>query len=107
MKSDAIQSAMRAMDAIQAQLDGQQAVGGGGASEIEGADFAQGLTDAIESVDAHQQQADMSLEMLMRGEGNAAQTMVALTEADIALRTMSSVRDKVVQAYEQIMNMAI
>jgi len=107
MKTDAIQSAMRAMEAVQAQLDGQKSVGTGGGSEVGGSDFADGLTNAIESVDAHQQKADASLEMLMRGEGNAAQTMVALTEADIALRTMSSVRDKVVQAYEQILNMAI
>ncbi|HJN74024.1 MAG TPA: flagellar hook-basal body complex protein FliE [Myxococcota bacterium] len=108
MKTDAIQSAMQAMDAVQAQLDGQKAVGGsvvGG--EGLGDSFADGLADAIESVDAHQHKADASLELLMRGEGNAAQTMVALSEADITLRTMSSVRDKVVAAYEQIMNMAI
>lgn len=105
MKVDAIQNAMQAMEAVQAQLDGQKATSLGGASESGG--FADGLSDAIEAVDAQQVQADMSLEMLMRGEGSTAQTMTALSEADIALRTMASVRDKVVQAYEQILNMAI
>jgi flagellar hook-basal body complex protein FliE len=33
--------------------------------------------------------------------------MIALEEADIALRTMVSVRNKLVGAYEQVMNMAI
>jgi flagellar hook-basal body complex protein FliE len=33
--------------------------------------------------------------------------MIAMEEADITLRTMVTVRDKVVSAYQEIMNMAI
>ena len=34
-------------------------------------------------------------------------TMIALQEADISLRAMTSDRDKVIDAYKDIMNMAI
>ncbi len=34
-------------------------------------------------------------------------TMIALEEAEITLRTMTAVRDKVVGAYQEIMNMSI
>ncbi|HHO53588.1 MAG TPA: flagellar hook-basal body complex protein FliE, partial [Deltaproteobacteria bacterium] len=34
-------------------------------------------------------------------------TMIELEKADIALRTMVSVRDKFIAAYEQVMNMSV
>ena len=33
--------------------------------------------------------------------------MIALEEADITLRTMVTARDKVIEAYQQLMNMTI
>ena len=59
-------------------------------------------------VDDQQQLADEALQQLGSGDNASLHgSMVALTEAEIALRTMVSVRDKVVSAYEQIMNMSI
>jgi flagellar hook-basal body complex protein FliE len=73
------------------------------------AKFSGKLESAIDSVDAQQHMADDALQELGNGGQNASLhgSMVALTEAEIALRTMVSVRDKVVSAYEQIMNMSI
>ena len=34
-------------------------------------------------------------------------TMIAMEKADISLRAMVSVRDKMLQAYEQVMNMTL
>jgi flagellar hook-basal body complex protein FliE len=81
----------------------------GGASGAAGMDdFSARLDAALEKVDDQVQGADASLQALATGqETNLHQTMIALQEADIAVRTMTSVRDKVVGAYEQIMNMAI
>ncbi len=85
-------------------------VGGGkgasGAAPMD--DFSARLDEALEQVDGQVQRADASLQALATGQDtNLHQTMIALQEADIAVRTMTSVRDKVVGAYEQIMNMAI
>ncbi len=70
--------------------------------------FAMKLESAIEGVDMQQHRADEALRELGSGQNASLHgSMVALTEAEIALRTMVSVRDKVVGAYEQIMNMSI
>ena len=70
--------------------------------------FSGKLESAIEAVDDRQQMADDALQELGSGQNASLHgSMVALSEAEIALRTMVSVRDKVVSAYEQIMNMSI
>ena len=52
--------------------------------------------------------ADGALSALASGESvDLHGTFVELEKADITLRTMVSVRDKVIHAYEQIMNMGI
>ena len=70
--------------------------------------FADRLKDAIQSVDAAQIRADDQLQAVAAGEDvNLHSTMISLQEADITLRAMVSVRDKVVNAYQQVMNMSI
>ena len=70
--------------------------------------FLDQFNAAIEKVDTSVEVSDDAVEQLATGQDmNMHQTMVALEQADIALRTMVTVRDKVVSAYEQVMNMAI
>ncbi len=70
--------------------------------------FADTLNNALESVNESQMQADDKLAELAAGKTpDLHGTMIALQEADITLRTMVSVRDKAVDAYQQIMNMQI
>lgn len=79
---------------------GQQA-GNGGA-------FAAHLDAAVGKVDGAQHTADSALAELASGENvDLHGTMMKLQQADIAMRTMVSVRDKVVDAYQTIMNMTI
>lgn len=78
----------------------------GGASASGG--FAEALDAAVRSVDARQVKADDQLRGLATGENvDIHGTMIALEEANIALRTMGSVRDKVVEAYQSVWNMQI
>jgi len=73
-----------------------------------GADFGASLDKALSSVNEAQQSADVALAEL--GSGSSVDlhgTMMKLQQADITMRTMVSVRDKVVDAYQQIMNMSI
>jgi flagellar hook-basal body complex protein FliE len=73
-----------------------------------GASFADTLEQALDSVNESQQHADDKLAELAAGKTpDLHGTMIALQEADITLRTMVSVRDKVVDAYQQVMNMQI
>lgn len=72
------------------------------------ATFASILDKAVGRVDNLQQQADVALSGLASGQNvDLHGTMIALEQADIALRTAVSVRDKFVQAYEQIMQLAV
>lgn len=73
-----------------------------------GQSFADVLSQAVQAVDTQQQKADTSLYGLATGRNaDIHTTMIALEEANIALRTMASARDKLVEAYQQIWSMPI
>ena len=79
-----------------------------GPTQTGGANFSSTLSNAVNTVNEMQVESDSALQLLASGEQvDLHGTMVALEKADVALRTMVSVRDRVVQAYEQVMNMAI
>ena len=70
--------------------------------------FESVLKGALSNVNALQNNADSAVADLASGKNvDLHGTMIALEEADITLRTMVTVRDKVVGAYQEIMNMAI
>ncbi len=70
--------------------------------------FENFLKGAIDNVDGLQGNADNAVTNLASGKNvDLHGTMIALEKADISLRTMATVRDKFVRAYETIMNMAI
>ena len=66
------------------------------------------VMDGVDSVDDQQLKADGVLGELASGKRvDLHGTFIELEKADIALRTMVSVRNKLVGAYEQVMNMSI
>jgi len=70
--------------------------------------FSNFLENAINDVDTSTKVADRKLEMLASGEEvDIHGTMIALQEADISIRTMSAFRDKITDAYKNLINMAI
>jgi flagellar hook-basal body complex protein FliE len=71
-------------------------------------DFGNTLETAVKQVDSAQHVADDALVDLASGKNvDLHGTMIQLEKADIALRTMVSVRDKFIRAYEQVINMTI
>ena len=75
---------------------------------IAGRSFEATLTQAVERVNGEQLQARDALAGLASGDNvDIHGTMIALERAEISMRAMTSVRDKLVGAYEQIMNMAL
>lgn len=74
----------------------------------QGKSFKDILATAIQDVDQLQHASDDKLQTLASGEETDIHgTMIALQEADISMRLLMSVRNKVVEAYQQIMNMSL
>ncbi len=70
--------------------------------------FSDVLETAIQDVDMSHRVSDKKLEQLVSGENvDIHGTMIALQEADISIRTMSAFRDKITDAYKNLINMAI
>jgi len=66
------------------------------------------LENAVQSVNTNQVEARHAVDALATGESvDLHGTMIRLEKAEISLRAMTSVRDRLVAAYEQVMNMAL
>jgi flagellar hook-basal body complex protein FliE len=68
----------------------------------------QTLKNAIGSVDSLQKDSDLKMQMLATGQNtNIHETMIAAEKADVALRLMVQVRNKIIEAYQEIMRMQV
>jgi len=74
-----------------------------------GADFAQALKSAIDQVNQAQQQAQQLAENFTAGQENVnlQDVMVSLQKANLSFQQMVQVRNKLVTAYNDIINMQI
>jgi flagellar hook-basal body complex protein FliE len=79
------------------------------APEAAGASFGTLLAQSISSVNGMQQQAAALKTGFETGTGNASvvEVMVAAQKADLSFRAMTEVRNKLVAAYQEIMNMPV
>jgi len=68
-------------------------------------DFGKAMKKAIRNVDQLERQANRSIAGLMQGENEVHETMIALQKADLSMRTLLAVRNKVIDAYHEIMRM--
>jgi flagellar hook-basal body complex protein FliE len=70
--------------------------------------FADTLNEAISSVNSLQKASDTATQNLATGRtDNIAEVMVAADKADIALRLMVQVRNKIIDAYQEVMKMQV
>ena len=72
-----------------------------------GGDFGEAIKNAIEKVDQLHVQADQEAAKQAAGAGNLHETALALEKADVALRLAVKVRNKAVEAYQEIMRMSV
>jgi flagellar hook-basal body complex protein FliE len=90
-------------------VEGAQALLKGGAAAAAGGGFADAFGAALQSVSKRQLQAS-ELQNQFQLENPAVsleQTMIAMNTSNISLRAALQVRNKLVQAYEQIMQMPV
>ena len=72
-----------------------------------GQDFAKLLTQSVQGVvDAGKAAETQSMQMV-NGKADMVDVVTAMSQAEIAMETMVTVRDKVIAAYEEIMRMPI
>lgn len=72
-------------------------------------DFGALLKQSLSGVDTAQQSATRLAESFERGDPAAdiGQVMVALQKADLSFRAVAEVRNKLVDAYREVMNMQV
>ncbi|WDR03742.1 flagellar hook-basal body complex protein FliE [Devosia algicola] len=73
----------------------------------QGNDFANMLAQSVQDVvDTGNKSDKMAMEMV-NGKANVVDMVTALSQTELAIDSMVSVRDKVISAYEEIMRMPI
>jgi flagellar hook-basal body complex protein FliE len=74
----------------------------------QGASFKDALLNSIREVNSMQQEANRAVETLATGgDVNPAEVLTAVQKADIAFRMMMQIRNKVVQAYDEVKNIRV
>ena len=79
----------------------------GKTSDSGGVSFASMLKDSIGSVIEQGKKSDGQTMAMAAGKANVVDVVTAVAETEVAVGTLVSVRDRVIQSYEEIMRMPI
>ena len=77
------------------------------AGDLAGPSFGAMVKDAINSVVETGRKSDGLAQGMAAGKANIVDVVTAVSETEVAVQTLVSVRDKVISAYEEIMRMPI
>ena len=69
--------------------------------------FADALGQALGQVEALQQAGDVQSAAVANGAGNLHEVALALEKADVSMRVAAKVRNKLVEAYQEVMRMPV
>jgi flagellar hook-basal body complex protein FliE len=69
--------------------------------------FGSALSSALNGAVQTSQQADAQAAQGLNGQGDLTQIVTSVTQAQLALQTTVALRDRMVEAYQSIMNMPI
>ena len=72
-----------------------------------GPSFGSLLKDALGAVVDAGRKSDAQQQAMVNGKANIVDVVTAVSETEVAVEAMVSVRDRVIQAYEEIMRMPI
>jgi flagellar hook-basal body complex protein FliE len=71
-------------------------------------DFNNVLKSAMGEVGDLQEKANQSIQQMVgEGKGDLQETMIALEKADVSFKLMMQIRNKVLDAYQEIMRMQV
>jgi flagellar hook-basal body complex protein FliE len=70
--------------------------------------FGEVLKDSIKQVNSLQQEADASIQSLATGgAASLHDTMLAIQKAELSFKLMMQVRNKIVEAYQEVLRMQV
>lgn len=87
--------------------DPSAALGKGAGEQGGGPNFGSLLKDVVGSVVEAGRKSDAQTQAVATGKSNIVDVVTAVSETEVAVQAMVSVRDKVIAAYEEIMRMPI
>ena len=107
METQGIDQMLSVLRATAAQAGGR--VAEAQSTPAGGADFAQILQNSIDQVNQTQQQAEGMAANFAAGDGNANlhEVMISLQKANLSFQEMVQVRNRLVTAYNDVMNMQV
>jgi flagellar hook-basal body complex protein FliE len=79
---------------------------GAGANAAEGG-FASTFREFLGGVNDLQHQADQQFQAFVRGDAELHDVAIAMREAEIALQLTTEIRDRLLQAYQEVMRTAM
>ncbi len=92
---------------VQTQGDLGAAEAASDVGQASGASFGDTLSSALQGVVQTGHDADAAASAALSGHGNLTQVVMAVSRAQLALQSTTAIRDRVVQAYQDIMKMSI
>lgn len=96
-----------ALDALQAAVAARTS-GGTGADGIHAGTFGGLVTEALKQVNQSQFDGETAIQNLALGrEKNLHAVMIAMTEADLSMQFVMAIRNKVIDAYQEVSRMQI
>lgn len=79
-----------------------------GGADSAGKSFADTLKDAVNTTNQLQKESDVKMQELATGKNhNIHEVMLSAEKADISLRLMVQVRNKIIEAYQEVMKMQV
>ncbi|QPJ66095.1 MAG: flagellar hook-basal body complex protein FliE [Candidatus Nitrohelix vancouverensis] len=106
MKDITLQSNLKSLQGLNPSAGVKKPEQGSGAEE--NVSFADTLSESLQKVNDLQKEADTAIEDFATGKtGNIHETMIAVGKADLAFRLTMQVRNKIVEAYQEVMRMQV
>ncbi len=93
--------------AISTLTRGTQAAGAAAVGAPGAADFAEKLGSLVDNVEQTAADANVAVTNMVNSNGDVHEAMIALQRAEMTLQLTVQVRNKLVQAYQDIMRMPI
>ncbi|HLK26621.1 MAG TPA: flagellar hook-basal body complex protein FliE [Caulobacteraceae bacterium] len=101
-------AAARAYAAVQAQTQAlNQAAGAGAAEGAQGPGFGEMLKGVLNDAIDSSRKAESLMSAQVQGKANLVDVVMAVSSAETNLQTVMAIRDQVIAAYQQVMQMQI
>jgi len=91
----------------QSPLDAYSQIDRGGDADGDFGSFGSVMKRAMQEVVSTGQDAEVKSMNAIAGKGDITDVVAAVSKADLALQTTVAIRDRMVQAYQTVMNMTI